>query len=42
MLQEIISEKDLVWDKHAGNIAENFFVKISAGTKKNKLFILGI
>ena len=43
MLQEIISEKDLVWDKHAGNIAENFFVKISANAtnelKNNRNFI---
>ena len=30
MLQEIISEKDLVWDKYTDNITENFFVKISA------------
>ena len=29
MLQEIISEKNLVWNKHTTNIAENFFVKIS-------------
>ena len=43
MLQEIISEKDLVWDKYAGNIAENFFVKISANAtnelKNNRNFI---
>ena len=43
MLQEIISEKDLVWDKYAGNIAENFFVKISANAinelKNNRSFI---
>ena len=43
MLQKIISEKDLVWDKYAGNIAENFFVKISANTinelKNNRSFI---
>ena len=30
MLQEIISEKNLVWDKYTDNITENFFVKISA------------
>ena len=29
MLQEIISEKNLVWNKHTTNIADNFFVKIS-------------
>jgi len=29
MLQEIILEKDLAWDKYMGNIVENFFVKIS-------------
>jgi len=29
MLQEIILEKDLVWDKYTDNIVENFFVKIS-------------
>jgi len=29
MLQEIISEKDLVWDKYTGNTVENFSVKIS-------------
>ena len=29
MLQEIISEKRLAWDKYTDNIAENFFVKIS-------------
>ena len=29
MLQEIILEKDLAWDKFMGNIVENFFVKIS-------------
>ena len=29
MLQEIISEKNLVWDKYTDNITENFFVKIS-------------
>ena len=43
MLQKIISEKDLVWDKYAGNIAENFFVKISANAinelKNNRSFI---
>jgi len=30
MLQEIISEKNLVWDKYTDKITENFFVKISA------------
>ena len=43
MLQKIISEKDLVWDKYVGNIAENFFVKISANAinelKNNRSFI---
>jgi hypothetical protein len=29
MLQEIISEKDLAWDKYAGNTIENFSAKIS-------------
>jgi len=29
MLQEIISEKNLVWNKHTINITENFSVKIS-------------
>ena len=29
MLQEIISEKNLVWNKHTINIVENFSVKIS-------------
>jgi len=29
MLQEIISEKNLVWNKHTLSTAENFFVKIS-------------
>ena len=29
MLQEIISEKWLTWDKYTDNIVENFFVKIS-------------
>ena len=29
MLQEIISEKQLAWDKYTDNIIENFFVKIS-------------
>jgi len=43
MLQKIISEKDLVWDKYVCNIAENFFVKISANAinelKNNRNFI---
>ena len=43
MLQEIISEKDLVWDKHTDNIAENFSVKISGNAmnelKNNRNFI---
>ena len=29
MLQKIISEKDLAWDKHSGNTIENFSVQIS-------------
>ena len=29
MLQEIISKKELVWDKHTGDTIENFSVKIS-------------
>ena len=29
MLQEIISKKDLVWNKYTDNIVENFSVKIS-------------
>ena len=29
MLQEIISEKNLVWNKYTDNIVEKFFVKIS-------------
>jgi len=29
MLQEIISEKDLVWNKDTTNIVESFSVKIS-------------
>ena len=36
MLQEIISEKNLVWNKYTDNIAEKFFVKIS-GNVTNEL-----
>ena len=43
MLQKIISEKDLVWDKLTDNIAENFSVKISGNAmnelKNNRNFI---
>ena len=36
MLQEIISEKNLVWNKYTDNIVEKFFVKIS-GNVTNEL-----